>query len=127
MVTLTTSGATLIKAGRDSSISGGNLFLLGDSTKNYAINDWIDEAEAFLGAATTFDWVAAYNDINSDKRKILDDVVSDLAAIKVINYDFANYPSRVIAEDMINVLRDSALFKISVLRDKAVQDYINGV
>ena len=38
----------------------------------------------------------------------------------------ANYPSRIHAEDMINVLRDAALRGISILRDKKTQSFIKG-
>ena len=36
----------------------------------------------------------------------------------------SGFTSRVEAEDMINILRDKALFAISILRDKKVQKFI---
>jgi hypothetical protein len=38
----------------------------------------------------------------------------------------AGYTSRTEAEDMINILRDGALRGLSLLKDKKVQDFMNG-
>lgn len=56
------------------------------------------------------------------------DLVSDLdllRSLKSITYEYSE-SGRVKAEDMINVLRDAALRGLSILRDKKVQDFING-
>ena len=51
-------------------------------------------------------------------------VVEDIAAIYGITYDMSGFTSRIEAEDMINVLRDSALRGLSLLRDQKVVTFI---
>ena len=68
----------------------------------------------------------AYAALNVDVKGILKEVASDIAAIYVIQYDMSGFTSRIEAEDMINILRDAALRGLSILRDKKVQDFING-
>jgi len=63
--------------------------------------------------------------MNADVLGLLSDVASSFAAIQAICYNMAGYTSRVEAEDIINVLRDSMLRGLSILRDKKVQDFIN--
>jgi len=64
--------------------------------------------------------------LNVDVKGLLSNIVSSLVAIEAICYDMSGYTSRIEAEDMINVLRDSALRDLSILRDQKAQDYING-
>ena len=64
--------------------------------------------------------------LNADVAGILSDIVSALVAIEAICYDMSGYTSRIEAEDMINVLRDSALRNLALIRDKKAQDFING-
>lgn len=71
--------------------------------------------------------IGAFAALPATTRYILSDVTSSLAAISAIEYDMSGFTSRVEAEDMINVLRDSALRGLAILRDKKNQDFlING-
>ena len=88
---------------------------------------------ANLRAESTVNTVARFNfsdavttGLNADVKGLLSDICSSLVAIEAISYDMSGYTSRVEAEDMINVLRDGALRGLSILRDKKVQDFING-
>ena len=93
---------------------------------------WFDsiivDVEAIISCVTRFDWVAADTSTALDPkvRGILIDTGACLAAIEGIIWDMSGFTSRVEAEDMINVLRDRALFNLSILRDKKIQDFLVG-
>jgi len=89
-------------------------------------NDYVTQAESLINSICRYNFSDAYAALNVDTKGILKQIASDLAAIYVIQYDMSGFSSRVEAEDMINVLRDSALRGLSILRDKKVQDFING-
>ena len=124
MVTTTfcTSGQVLIKAGKgvDSSISGGTLIKNGD----HAVDIWIAAAEQTINGMCRYNFLTNYSSLVSGGKLILQDVASDLAAINAICYDMSGYTSRVEAEDMINVRRDSALRGLAILRDKKNQAFV---
>ena len=91
---------------------------------------WFDtiilDVEAVINCMTRYDWSTAdaATTLNTSVRGILIDTGACLAAIEGIIWDMSGYTSRVEAEDMINVLRDTALRNMSILRDKKVQDFI---
>ena len=124
VVTFCTSGAAIMKAGKNVSSEISGAFLVG-STTDYAIDHWIAQAESTINAMTRYNWTDDYSGMNDDVKKILEDVASDLAAIKAITWDMSGYTSRVEAEDLINVLRDSALRGLAILRDKKTQKFIS--
>ena len=94
---------------------------------------WFDtivvDVEAFINCITRFDWTTTdtTNTINESVRGILVDTAACLAAIEGISYDMSGFTSRTEAEDMINVLRDIALRNVSILRDRKVQEFMNGL
>ena len=90
------------------------------------VNDYMTQAESFINSTARFNFSDAYTGLDADVKGILKEIASNLAAIYVITYDMSGFTSRVEAEDMINILRDAALRGLSVLRDKKVQDFING-
>lgn len=90
-------------------------------------NDYVTQAESLINSVCRFNFSDAYTGLNVDVKGILKEAASNLAAIYAIQYDMSGFTSRIEAEDMINVLRDGALRALSLLRDKKVQDYINGV
>ena len=91
---------------------------------------WFDtiilDVEAIVNCMTRFDWstVDAASALNATVRGILIDTGACLAAIEGITWDMSGFTSRVEAEDMINVLRDTALRNMSILRDKKVQKFM---
>ena len=89
-------------------------------------NDYVAQAESIINTMCRYNFSDNYSTLNADTKQILKQVASDLAAIYVISYDMSGFTSRIEAEDMINILRDSALRGLSILRDKKQQRFING-
>ncbi len=108
MGTFAASGAVVDKAGSNVSTA----------IPETAFNDWIEQAEAETSLFSRFDWVASSAAITTVGTRVLNDAVSTLAAISAVKYDMAGYTSRIEAEDVINVLRDSALRKLQLIRDQ---------
>ena len=77
-----------------------------------------------INANTRFNWVDAYSSLTDEVKFILNDVASSLAAIYIITYDISGFTDRVEAETMINVLRDSALAELAILKNKEVKDFM---
>lgn len=113
-----------MKAGKyvseDLSISGAH-----GMSADAAINQFIAEAESTVNILTGINYSDSFSTLNTDKRAILSEVVSNLAAIECVKYDPSSYPSRIIAEDTIVVLRDAALRGLSLLRDKNQTDFLD--
>ena len=89
-----------------------------------ATDVYVLEVEAMVNVLTRFNWSDAYSGLNDDVKKILKEITSNICAIYVIQWDMTGFGSRVIAEDMINVLRDQYLLGLSILRDKKNQKFI---
>jgi hypothetical protein len=89
------------------------------------VNSYMTQVESLINCMCRFNFSDHYAGLNVDVKGLLKEVASDLAAIYVIQYDFAGFPSRVNAEDMINVLRDAALRGLAILRDKKVIEYMH--
>lgn len=91
---------------------------------------WFDtiilDVEAIINVFTRFDWstLDASSTLNASVRGILIDTGASLAAIQGIAWDMSGFTSRIEAEDLINVLRDTALRNMSILRDKKNQEFI---
>lgn len=83
------------------------------------------QAESIVNVVTRTNYSDTFAGLNTDKKMILSDIVSALVAIEGIAYDFTGYPSRIVAEDKINILRDSTLRNLSLIRDYKQQDFIN--
>lgn len=90
------------------------------------INDFISQAESLINCICRYNFSDNYSSLNADVKGILKEVASNLAAIYVIQYDLSSFDTRIEAEDMINILRDGALRGLAILKDKKVQDFING-
>ena len=91
---------------------------------------WFDtiilDVEAVINVFTRFDWSAAdtASTLDASVRGILVDTGASLAAIQGIAWDMSGFTSRIEAEDMINILRDTALRNMSILRDKKNQKFL---
>ena len=94
--------------------------------KAVAVTDvYVLNVEALINSLTRYNWSDAVTaGLNADVQGILTEASACLCAIYVIQWDMSGFTSRVEAEDMINILRDRALFAISILRDKKVQKFI---
>ena len=125
--TFCTSGMALMKAGKgvcENFYSG--MTLLKGSPGNDIIDQYIVQAEGLINSVCRYNFTANYSLLSGAVREILQEVASNLAGIYLIEYDMSGYTSRVEAEDNINILRDATLRGLSLLRDKKVQDFING-
>jgi hypothetical protein len=91
------------------------------------VNQYLMEAESEINAQVRFNFSDVYSTLNDDTKGILKQAATNLAAIYVVTYDMSGYGSRIEAEDIINVLRDSYLRCIQILKDKKVTDFIREV
>ena len=120
MPIMTSSGACVIKAGAN---------VNSQFTGTSADNNWnrlISGAESFINVNCRNNFSDTYSTLSVDVKHLLDTIASNLAAIYAIQYDMSGYTSRSEAEDMINILRDGALFGLGLIRDKKPQDFIDG-
>ena len=85
---------------------------------------WILDAEALICCVCRYDFVTNYAAIGAIEKNLLRQIASDLVAINCITYDMSGFTSRVEAEDMINVFRDSALRGLAIIRDMKVKEFI---
>ena len=108
--TLTTSGGCLSRAGLKATISNGNLI------------GYSDDAEAVINCATLKDWVADYNSVTANFKKILNHCASSMVAMDIINYDMSGFSSRAEAETMLDVLRDGVVRDLEILKQEKTKD-----
>lgn len=111
--TLTTSGAAIDKAG-----ANANTTIIASTAR---LANWSDQAEAFLSLRTRYDWVKNFSTVKTNLKPLLNDAVSDLIAIKIINYNLNNYPVKTQAQVMLNVLTDNYSKIIADLKEKENQ------
>ena len=116
MATLSLSGPVLIKA-------GANVSAVMTADANLEVEGFIEQAEGVVEAVSRYDYTGNWGTI-SGPAILAQQVVEDLAAIYCIEYDMSGYTSRIEAEDMVNILRDSALRGLSLLRDQKVVTFI---
>ncbi len=108
--TLCTSGLAIQKAGKNvhADIIAGT----------YDVGEIIEQVEAQVSLFSRYDWVANFGTVEANFKPVLEEVTSDMAAIYLIEYDMSGYTSRIEAEDMITVLRDSSIRILSLLKDQ---------
>lgn len=90
------------------------------------ITKWADNAEAFINSATRINYSDTAAALNDDVKGILRDTCSSLAGMNLIRYDMSGYTSIYEAETMLDVLRDTYMMGISMLRDKKVTTFVDG-
>ena len=102
------------------------------TTSNAAayVTDFMFQAESYINVATNFNWSDAYSGLNDDFKGILKEAASNLAAIYVLNYDYATLTaatSRIEMEDRLNLLwaRFNACMK--VLTTTGATKFIQGL
>lgn len=92
--------------------------------------NWFDtiilDVEAYINCFCRFDFstLDAATALNATVRGLLIDTGACLAAIQGINWDMSGFTTRAEAEDMITVLRDTALRNLAILRDKKTQKFM---
>lgn len=107
--TLTTSGAAIIKAGKNASST--------IVASGAALLQFCTQVEGRIVAETRRDWVDSYSSVDAGTQNLLGDVASDLIAMKMINYDMSGFISRTEAQTMLDVLRDNASQGLRILKD----------
>ncbi len=86
-------------------------------------------AESTINCVTRRNWSDDFSGLNIDVKQILSDFCSSFVAIEALNFKPNGQDggmSRIEYEDRINVLRDGMLRAMSILRDKKVEDFIDG-
>jgi hypothetical protein len=91
------------------------------------ISLYVQSAESVLNVRTKKNWTDAYAALNEDVKYIVDEIISSLAAIKVINYNMAGYTSRLEAEGMKLTLMNEAEKYIAELKDVDIQKWMAAV
>lgn len=97
---LTSSYAIISKAGAHASSTA--------VASSALIALFCDQAEADVCFRTRYDWVTNLASVKSNFQSMLSDIVSDLAAMKLICYDMSNYISRSEAQTILDVLNDNS-------------------
>jgi len=113
------SGPVLVKAGANVSS-----VMTVDAGKE--VEQFIREAESYVNAVTRINISGPYAALPEEVKHIYNDVISSKAAMNCIAYDMSGYTSRYEAETMLDVLNDSVLKGISLLKNKQVTTFING-
>lgn len=90
------------------------------------INDLAAQSESIINCVSRYNFSDGYAALNADVKRLLSSCSAAFCAIHIIAFNMAGFESRIEAEDMINVQRDSFLRDLSLLRDKKVQDFMNG-
>ena len=80
--------------------------------------------QSIINTASRYNWTATFDSLTTATSGLLSDAAASLIGIDGVSFDFSGYPSRIVAEDKINILRDAALRDISILRDKKTQTFL---
>ena len=110
--TLCASGAAIAKAGANCNAD--------IKASGAILSDWCDKAESEVCMKTRKDWITGYADVQTNLKPVLADAVSDMIAIKMINYDMAGYLKGE-AQTMLDVLDNNFNTIIKDLREDANQ------
>ena len=92
------------------------------------INDFMTQAESYINVVSGKNWSDVYTTLNVDKRGILKEAASNLAAIYVLNYNLgliSTVTSRTEAEDRITVLWERFQQCIEVLKETGTTKFIS--
>jgi hypothetical protein len=114
MVTLTTSGAVKLKAGANA------------PTLTAAQYDaLIEEGEAFVSTQSRYNWVTNWPTVSGMVGAgLVEEAVSNHAAIATINNDMSGFTSRTEAQVMLDVLYSKLVDNINLLRDDKFRKFI---
>ena len=82
------------------------------------------QGENMVNCLCRYNWSDVWATTSADVKYLISDIVSSFVAIQAICYDMSGYTSRVEAEDMINVLRDSMIRNMAILRDEKTQTFM---
>jgi len=88
-------------------------------------NEYITQAESYINCMCRHNFTDTYAALNDDVKFVLKEAASNLAAIYAIMYDFTGYPSRVDAENKIQMCWLRMKHCLRVLKDQKVITFIN--
>ena len=75
-----------------------------DATYDVTMQDDVGmDAEAYIVAATRYDWVANLATVDTNTKRLLSEYVARWIAVTGIAFNMAGFTSRIEAEDMLNV------------------------
>ena len=116
---MTLSAGVLLKAGANYS----NLLNSGTQGKTgkVIVDEFIEQAEAYINAITRYDWVTNWASIGTNYQKILTQLCEDLAAMECIKFDMDTYGLNT-AQTMLDVLKDRTDRAIEILRLNEIQE-----
>jgi hypothetical protein len=125
VVTMTSSGAVLVKAGVGVSTDISEVGVYGQ-TADTILTEFINQSESEVNVTTKIDYTAAYGTLSNDTKKVLDMIVSNLAAIYAVEYDMSGYSTRGEAESQINVLNNAAIRGMELLKQDPQKKALSG-
>ncbi len=99
-------------------------FASATSTAEAYTNVYILQAESYVNSKTLKDWTTAYAGLAVTVKYILEETVSNLAAIYAILFDTQQYTILEESEDLINIMWAKAEANIEILKDKDVQAFM---
>lgn len=89
------------------------------------IGNFVKQVESVINSRTRKDWIADYATLSTSVKYFLNEIASDLAAIKVINYDYSGYSlGRLEAQEIMRTLRDEAELYIRELKEQNIQTFM---
>jgi len=113
--TLCTSGAAIRKAGAYANANA--------TASGALLADYSDKAEDTFCMKTRKDWVSGFSSIPTHLVGCIADAVSDLIAIKIINYDMSGFTGLNEASTMCDILKDNYNEIIKDLREDQNQKF----
>lgn len=114
------SGACLLRAGANVS----TYFTTGAGASK--IDSLINQAECGINVATRKNWIDVYSGLNADVKLILEEASAVSTAMAIVSYDMSGYTSRTEAETILDVLRDTYVRDVEILKDFKAQDFVTG-
>lgn len=117
--TFASSGACLLKAGANVN----SVFTGQNAETNWT--SFINQAEQYICTLTKIDYLTLFSSLSANKKKLLEEVTTNIAASYAISYDLSGYTTRI-GETMLDVLAEGTRRGIDLLKDKNfTADYIS--
>lgn len=90
-------------------------------------NRFIKKAEGYISALSNYDWVDNYSSVTTEGAEFLRNLVSQMAAIKVIKQDMSGFTSRQEVVTMLNVLYEDVDNSLEILKNTDIKRFIGKV
>ncbi len=83
------------------------------------------QAESVVNGFARYNFSDNWGTLNVDVKYLITNITASMVAIEGIGYDLDTY-GRTVAEDKITILTNDVQRNLSILKDKKVQDFVNG-